>query len=56
MTEVTLDTKTAYDRLLNAARTLFYSDGIHGTGIDAIVKRAGVAKKVFTITSVPKMS
>ena len=45
MKEVTLGAETAYEKLLNAARTLFYSDGIHGTGIDAIVKRAGVAKK-----------
>jgi len=45
MNEVTLGVKTAHDKLLNAARALFYSDGIHGTGIDAIVKRAGVAKK-----------
>ena len=37
--------ESAYDKLLNAARVLFYSHGINGTGIDAIVKRAGVAKK-----------
>lgn len=37
--------KSAYDRLLNAAAALFYSDGIMATGIDTIVKRAGVAKK-----------
>lgn len=37
--------ETAYDKLLNAARVLFYNHGIAGTGIDAIVKRAGVAKK-----------
>lgn len=37
--------ETAYDKLLNAARILFYNHGIAGTGIDAIVKRAGVAKK-----------
>src|SRR5476649_2500163 len=36
---------SAHDRLLNAARVLFYNDGINATGIDAIVKRAGVAKK-----------
>ncbi|MGO3740929.1 TetR/AcrR family transcriptional regulator [Kerstersia sp.] len=35
----------AYDRLLGAAAMLFYRDGIAGTGIDAIVKQAGVAKK-----------
>lgn len=37
--------ETAYDKLLSAARVLFYNHGINGTGIDAIVKRAGVAKK-----------
>ena len=36
---------SARDRLLNAAATLFYDDGIVATGIDAIVKKAGVAKK-----------
>lgn len=36
---------SARERLLGAAAVLFYSDGIAGTGIDAIVKRAGVAKK-----------
>lgn len=37
--------ESAHDRLLNAAAALFYNDGIAATGIDAIVKRAGVAKK-----------
>lgn len=36
---------SAHDRLLDAASALFYDDGITATGIDAIVKRAGVAKK-----------
>lgn len=36
---------SAKDRLLNAAQILFYNDGIGATGIDAIVQRAGVAKK-----------
>lgn len=36
---------SARERLLNAARVLFYNDGIAATGIDAIVKKAGVAKK-----------
>lgn len=35
----------ARDRLLNAAAALFYDHGIAGTGIDAVVARAGVAKK-----------
>ncbi|MDU6537994.1 helix-turn-helix domain-containing protein [Mixta calida] len=36
---------TAQEKLLNAARVLFYEHGINATGIDAIIKRAGVAKK-----------
>ncbi len=36
---------SAHDRLMEAARILFYNHGIGGTGIDAIVQRAGVAKK-----------
>lgn len=36
---------SARERLLNAAAALFYNHGIGGTGIDAIVERAGVAKK-----------
>ncbi|WP_374637257.1 TetR/AcrR family transcriptional regulator [Paracoccus sp. (in: a-proteobacteria)] len=42
------DTETkasAHDRLMEAARILFYNHGIGGTGIDSIVQRAGVAKK-----------
>lgn len=46
MTAPTTQTpKSAHDRLLCAASALFYSDGITATGIDTIVKRAGVAKK-----------
>ncbi|WP_376873403.1 TetR/AcrR family transcriptional regulator [Albirhodobacter sp. R86504] len=37
--------KSAHDRLMQAAMILFYNHGIGGTGIDAIVERAGVAKK-----------
>lgn len=36
---------SAHDKLLNAAAALFYDHGIAGTGIDAVVQRAGVAKK-----------
>lgn len=36
---------SAHDRLMQAAMVLFYNHGISGTGIDAIVERAGVAKK-----------
>ena len=40
-----LSVASARERLLDAAAILFYSDGIVATGIDAIVRRAGVAKK-----------
>lgn len=45
MTSLSAGSETAYEKLLSAARVLFYNHGINGTGIDAIVKRAGVAKK-----------
>lgn len=35
----------ARDRLLAAAESLFYADGMAATGIDAIIAEAGVAKK-----------
>jgi len=38
-------TRPARDRLLAAAAELFYNDGIAATGIDAITRRAGVAKQ-----------
>lgn len=37
--------RPAHDRLMQAAMDLFYNHGISATGIDAIVARAGVAKK-----------
>lgn len=36
---------SARDKLLSAAQLLFYDEGICATGIDAIVRQAGVAKK-----------
>lgn len=36
--------KAARSRLLEAAATLFYNDGITATGIDTITAKAGVAK------------
>ena len=45
MTKLATANLSARDKLLNAACELFYNYGINGTGIDAIVKRAGVAKK-----------
>ncbi|WP_071795475.1 TetR/AcrR family transcriptional regulator [Natronohydrobacter thiooxidans] len=41
----TVAKSSAHDRLMQAAMILFYNHGIGGTGIDAIVERAGVAKK-----------
>lgn len=35
---------SARQRLLRSAATLFYNDGIAATGIDTIIKNAGVAK------------
>ncbi|QJW81272.1 TetR/AcrR family transcriptional regulator [Burkholderia glumae] len=37
----------ARERLLEAAEALFYAGGIHATGVDAIVKRSGAARKSF---------
>jgi AcrR family transcriptional regulator len=36
---------TARERLLDAAARRFYDDGVHATGIDAIISEAGVARK-----------
>ncbi|MCW2589610.1 MAG: transcriptional regulator [Mycobacterium sp.] len=35
---------SARERLLTAADELFYRDGVHSTGIDAVIEKAGVAK------------
>ncbi|WP_345815624.1 TetR/AcrR family transcriptional regulator [Paraburkholderia sp. PREW-6R] len=35
------------ERLLDAAEALIYAGGIHATGVDAIVKRSGTARKSF---------
>jgi AcrR family transcriptional regulator len=45
MAGLPVGSESAYEKLLNAARVLFYNHGVNGTGIDAIIKRAGVAKK-----------
>ncbi len=37
----------ARERLLEAAEKLVYTGGIHATGVDAIVKRSGAARKSF---------
>lgn len=38
---------SAKEKIREAAHTLFYNHGIHATGIDSIIKRAGVAKQSF---------
>jgi AcrR family transcriptional regulator len=35
---------SARERLLAASNELFYRNGVHSTGIDAVIERAGVAK------------
>jgi AcrR family transcriptional regulator len=37
----------ARERLLEAAEALIYAGGIHATGVDAIVREAGAARKSF---------
>lgn len=37
----------ARERLLEAAEALVYAGGIHATGVDAIVRAAGAARKSF---------
>jgi len=37
----------ARERLLEAAESLIYAGGIHATGVDAIVREAGAARKSF---------
>lgn len=37
----------ARERLLDAAEALIYAGGIHATGVDAIVRAAGAARKSF---------
>jgi AcrR family transcriptional regulator len=40
-------TDTLQSQLLDATERLIYSDGIHATGMDAIVKASGVARKTL---------
>ncbi|XUW91585.1 TetR/AcrR family transcriptional regulator [Burkholderia sp. M6-3] len=40
-------TPGARERLLDAAEALIYAGGIHATGVDAIVKQSGTARKSF---------
>ena len=43
----TAPTPDARERLLEAAEALIYAGGIHATGVDAIVREAGAARKSF---------
>lgn len=40
----------AKQRILTAALELFDEDGYEGTTVDAIVRRAGVSRRLFSIT------
>lgn len=40
-------TGSARERLLDAAEALIYAGGIHATGVDAIVRQSGTARKSF---------
>jgi AcrR family transcriptional regulator len=42
-----LNANSARERLLAAAEALIYAGGIHATGVDAIVKQSGTARKSF---------
>src|SRR4051794_36106335 len=42
--QVTPKRASARDRLLAASDDLFYANGVHATGIDAVIDKAGVAK------------
>jgi len=39
--------RPARERVLDAAAELFYRDGVRATGVDAVIARAGVAKRSF---------
>ncbi|NML31436.1 TetR/AcrR family transcriptional regulator [Paraburkholderia antibiotica] len=40
-------TRDARERLLDATEALIYAGGIHATGVDAIVRQSGTARKSF---------
>jgi AcrR family transcriptional regulator len=44
MPEQTAKRASPRERLLAASDELFYRDGVHSTGIDAVIEKAGVAK------------
>ncbi|TAM06824.1 MAG: TetR/AcrR family transcriptional regulator [Paraburkholderia sp.] len=47
MSTATAPQPDARERLLDAAEALIYTGGIHATGVDAIVREAGAARKSF---------
>jgi AcrR family transcriptional regulator len=46
-TDDTPNAGSARERLLEAAEALIYAGGIHATGVDAIVRQSGTARKSF---------
>lgn len=42
-----LENRSARDRILNAANSLFYGEGIRAVSVDAIVAKAGTTKKTL---------
>jgi hypothetical protein len=54
MPEQTAKRPSPRERLLEAFDELFYRDGAHSTGIDAVIDKAGVAKVRCTTSSAAK--
>jgi len=44
---MTLETRPAKERILDAANRLFYSEGIRAVSVDAIAEKAGLTKKTL---------
>jgi AcrR family transcriptional regulator len=42
-----MNVSSARERILSAAATLFYRDGIHATGVERIAEEAGVSKRTM---------
>ena len=47
MAGITTRSRSARERILAAARTLFYRDGIHATGVERLAKHAQVSKRTL---------
>src|SRR4029079_4603809 len=46
-TDSTLRSPNARERLLSAARSLFYCQGVHATGVERIAEQARVSKRTM---------